>query len=154
MSVHSEADKTTHTASMAPPAGGGAQQSMSGTYSAVSAWVTRRLRESWTIVSRSMASSEPLMETVTAGALDPMQRTSLISVTGAQSYTLADGRYLGQRKNIRVTVAATSPDGTLTPATFADGTSIDLDAVNEAAELEWTSSGWRIISIVGATINA
>lgn len=95
------------------------------------------------------------IETVTSGALSLYKRTSLISITGTQAYTLADGLYEGQRKSVIVTVAATSPDGTLTPATFADGTSIDLDAVGESVELEWhATGGWRVISIVGATITA
>jgi len=52
-----------------------------------------------------------------------------------------------------VIVAASTPDGTLTPATFADGTSIDLDAVNEEVELEYhASGGWRVVHIAGATI--
>lgn len=95
---------------------------------------------------------EPGVETVTSGALDPMKRVSLVSVTGTQAYTLADGRYVGQRKSIVVIVAASTPDGTLTPATFANGTSIDLDAVNESVELVWTASGWRVLNITDATI--
>lgn len=93
------------------------------------------------------------IETVTSGALSLYTRTSLISVTGTQAYTLANGTFEGQRKSLRVTVAASTPDGTLTPATFADGTSIDLDAVNEAVELEYhDTGGWRVVHITGATI--
>jgi hypothetical protein len=93
------------------------------------------------------------IETVTTGALSLFTRTSLISVTGTQAYTLANGLYEGQRKTLRVIVAASTPDGTLTPATFADGTSIDLDAVNECVELEYhDTGGWRVVAIAGATI--
>jgi len=93
------------------------------------------------------------IETVTSGALDPGKRTTLVSCTGTVAYTLADGTIEGQRKTIRVIVAASTPDGTLTPATFADGTSIDLDAVNEEVELEYhASGGWRVVHIAGATI--
>lgn len=95
------------------------------------------------------------IETVTSGAVSPHTRTSLISVTGTQAYTLANGIVEGQRKNLIVTVAASTPDGTLTPTTFANGTSIDLDAVLESVELEWHfTGGWRVVQIVGATINA
>lgn len=95
------------------------------------------------------------IETVTSGALSLYTRSSLISVTGTQAYTLAAGLYEGQRKSVIVTVAASTPDGTLTPATFADGTSIDLDAVLESVELEWhDTGGWRVINISGATITA
>lgn len=95
------------------------------------------------------------IEAVTSGALSLLHRTSLISVTGTVAYTLPDGWFEGQRKSLRVTVAAGTPDGTLTPATFADGTSLDLDAVNESVELEWhADGGWRVVHIVGATITA
>ncbi len=95
------------------------------------------------------------IETVTSGALSLTTRHSAISVTGTQAYTLANGLYEGQRKTILVTVAASTPDGTLTPATFANGTSIDLDAVNESAELEYhAATGWNLVSIVGATVTA
>jgi hypothetical protein len=98
---------------------------------------------------------EAWIETVTAGALSLYARTSLISVTGTQAYTLPKGTHEGQRKSVRVTVAASTPDGTLTPAAFADGTSLDLDAVGESAELEWhDAGGWRLVNLTGATINA
>lgn len=91
--------------------------------------------------------------TVATGAVDPMKTLSLISVDGTKAYTLADGKYRGQRVAIRVITAANTPDGTLTPASFEDGTSIDLDAVNEAAELEWNGTKWRLVYIIGATVN-
>ncbi|MFH0902761.1 MAG: hypothetical protein V2A73_19190, partial [Pseudomonadota bacterium] len=91
------------------------------------------------------------IETVTSGALSVATPTSLVSVTGTQAYTLAAGSFEGQRKSIRVTVAASTPVGTLTPAAFADGTSISLDAVNEAVELEYhATGGWRVVAIIGA----
>jgi len=92
------------------------------------------------------------LETVTSGALSLDVLTSLISVTGTKAYTLADGRYEGQIKKFVVILAATTPDGTLTPANFADGTSIDLDALLEAGELVWTAAGWRIMNFKGMTI--
>jgi hypothetical protein len=95
------------------------------------------------------------IETVTSGALSLLARTSLISVTDTAAYTIGDGWIEGQRKSLRVTVAGGTPDGTLTPATFADGTSLDLDAVNESVELEWhQADGWNVVHIVGATITA
>lgn len=93
------------------------------------------------------------IETVTSGALSLLTRTSLVSVTGTQAYTLAAGLFEGQRKTVRVIVAASTPDGTLTPTAFADGTSLDLDAVNEVVELEYhDTGGWRVVHITGATI--
>jgi hypothetical protein len=92
------------------------------------------------------------VETKLVGALSLSTLVSLISIDGTKAYTLANGTRVGQVKKIRVIAAANTPDGTLTPATFADGTSIDLDAVNEALELVWTAAGWRVTMIVGATI--
>lgn len=95
------------------------------------------------------------IETVTTGAISVVTRTTLLDIDGTKSFTLANGTYEGQLKFIRVIAATNTPDGTLTPATFADGTSIDVDAVNEQMILEYhASGGWRVISISGATITA
>lgn len=111
--------------------------------------------EIWVRTSDAPAVEASAIETVTEGALSLHTRTSLISVTGTKAYTLAAGLYEGQRKSIRCTVAASDPDGTLTPVLFADGTSLDIDAVGEAAEIEWhAASGWNLINLVGATVNA
>lgn len=91
-------------------------------------------------------------ETVTVGALSLDTLISFIDVDGTKAYTLADGKRIGQVKKIRVVGAANTPDGTLTPANFAQGTSIDLDAVNEAIELVWTAGGWVYTYLLGATI--
>jgi hypothetical protein len=115
---------------------------------------------SWVYVNvspeASMAGGQQFsgIETVTSGALSLYTRTSLVSVTGTQAYTLAAGLFEGQRKTVRVTVAASTPDGTLTPTAFASGTSLDLDAVNECVELEYhDTGGWNVVFITGATIN-
>lgn len=93
------------------------------------------------------------IETVASGAISVLTRTSLISVTGTVAYTLADGLFEGQRKTLRCIVAASTPDGTITPATLADGTSLDMDAVNESYELEWhATGGWRVVHLIGGAI--
>lgn len=95
------------------------------------------------------------IETVATGAVSVVKRTTLITIDGTKAYTLANGTIEGQRKSIRVTTAENTPNGTLTPTTFADGTSIDIDAAEEFVELEWhATGGWRIVLIVGATVNA
>lgn len=93
------------------------------------------------------------IETVTSGALSVVTRTSLVSVTGTQAYTLADGTYAGQRKTLKCSVAASTPAGTVTPAHMTGGTSILLDAVTEWVELEWHTGGWVVVALVGATIS-
>lgn len=106
------------------------------------------------MVDRSNADllEEGALETVTAGAISAVTRTSLISVTGTEAYTLADGSYEGQRKTLYCVVAATTPDGTITPATLVGGTTLDMDAVSESYELEWHASGWNVVNTVGGAI--
>jgi hypothetical protein len=90
---------------------------------------------------------------VASGAVDPAVGTVLITVNGTVGYTLADGAREGQEISLRVTAAINTPNGTLTPDTFADGTSISLDAVGEEVTLRWFAiGGWRVVSIAGATI--
>lgn len=87
------------------------------------------------------------IETVTTGAISNITRTSKLSITGTQAFTLADGIYEGQRKTLVCSVAATTPAGTITPATYADGTSEHMSAVGELLELEWhTTGGWTKVA--------
>lgn len=91
-------------------------------------------------------------ELVTSGAISLLCRTTKLSVTGTQAYTLADGLYLGQRKSLICYVAASTPDGTVTPANFFDGTNIDFDAVLESTELEWDGTNWFVINLNGNAV--
>ena len=86
-----------------------------------------------------------------AGAVDLTNLITELTTTGADALTLADGTTSGQIKIINMIVDG--GDGTLTPATFANGTTITFDAVGESATLVWNSTiGWVAISTVGATI--
>ncbi len=86
-----------------------------------------------------------------AGAVDLTNLVTELTTTGADALTLADGTTSGQIKIINMIVDG--GDGTLTPATFANGTTITFDAVGESATLVWNSTvGWVAISTVGATI--
>jgi hypothetical protein len=87
---------------------------------------------------------------VTSGALG-LTRTTRVSVTGTQAFSLANGTVVGQRKSIRCTVAASTPVGTLTPASASGFTTILFDAVGECAELEWNGTAWELVCTVGAT---
>ena len=85
-----------------------------------------------------------------AGAVDVTNLVTEITTTGADALTLADGS-AGQIKII--TMVVDGGDGTLTPTTFANGTTITFDAVGESATLVWNSTvGWVATSTVGATI--
>lgn len=81
------------------------------------------------------------IETVTSGALSLSKKTSLLSISGTKAYTLAAGEFEGQRKRVVVTVAGSTPVGTLTvtgpTATFV------FNEVGQAIELEYhVANGW------------
>ena len=86
-----------------------------------------------------------------AGAVDLTNLITEVTTTGADALTLADGTTSGQVKIINMIVDG--GDGTLTPTTFANGTTITFDAVAESATLVWNSTiGWVATSVQGATI--
>jgi hypothetical protein len=93
------------------------------------------------------------IDLVTVGAISLFTRSTNLSVTGTKAYTLADGLFEGQRKSLYCTVAATTPDGTITPVTLAGGATLDVDAVSESYELEWhEADGWNVLNITGGAI--
>ena len=86
-----------------------------------------------------------------AGAVDLTNLVTELTTTGANALTLADGTTSGQIKIVNMIVDG--GDGTLTPTTFANGTTITFDAVAESATLVWNSTiGWVATSVQGATI--
>ena len=86
-----------------------------------------------------------------AGAVDLTNLVTELTTTGANALTLADGTTSGQVKIVNMIVDG--GDGTLTPVTFANGTTIIFDAVAESATLVWNSTiGWVATSVQGATI--
>ena len=86
-----------------------------------------------------------------AGAVDLTNLVTELTTTGANALTLADGSTSGQIKIVNMIVDG--GDGTLTPTTFANGTTITFDAVGESATLVWNSTvGWIASSTQGATI--
>ena len=86
-----------------------------------------------------------------AGAVDLTNLVTELTTTGANALTLADGTTSGQVKIVNMIVDG--GDGTLTPVTFANGTTITFDAVAESATLVWNSTvGWVATSTIGATI--
>jgi hypothetical protein len=86
-----------------------------------------------------------------AGAVDLTNLVTELTTTGANALTLADGTTSGQIKIVNMIVDG--GDGTLTPATFANGTTITFNDVGESATLVWNSTiGWIASSTQGATI--
>jgi hypothetical protein len=88
-----------------------------------------------------------------AGAADTTNLiTELTTAAGAAAVTLANGTTAGQIKIITMVVDG-GGTATVTPATFASGTTIAFDAVAESVTLVWNSAiGWVATSVQGATI--
>ena len=86
-----------------------------------------------------------------AGAVDLTNLVTELTTTGANALTLADGTTSGQMKIVNMIVDG--GDGTLTPTSFANGTTITFDAVGESVTLVWNSAiGWVATSVNGATV--
>ena len=88
-----------------------------------------------------------------AGAADLTNLiTELTTAAGAAAVTLADGSTSGQVKIINHIVDG-GGTATVTPTTFANGTTIAFDAVGESVTLVWNSTvGWVATSVNGATV--
>ena len=85
-----------------------------------------------------------------AGAVSLNTLHTQLTTTGAQAQTLANG-VNGQVKII--TMVADGGDGTLTPATFANGSTITFNDVGDSVLLIYnTTGGWALVSNTGCTI--
>jgi len=89
-----------------------------------------------------------------AGAADTVNLiTELTTAGGAAAVTLADGTTSGQMKIINMIVDG-GGTATVTPTTFANGSTIAFDAVAESVTLVWNSAiGWVATSVNGATVS-
>lgn len=74
-----------------------------------------------------------------AGAVDVTNDVTLVTTTGADALTLADGSE-GQRKII--IMVADGGAGTLTPTNLGNGSTITFDDVGDVAELIFVNSAW------------
>ena len=85
-----------------------------------------------------------------AGAVDLTSLITQVTTTSADALTLANGTN-GQLKII--TMVADGGDGTLTPTTFANGSTITFNDVGDSVLLVYnTTGGWAAVSNVGCTI--
>jgi len=85
-----------------------------------------------------------------AGAISLNTLHTALTTTGAQAQTLADG-VAGQIKTI--SMVADGGDGTLTPVTFANGSTITFNDVGDSVMLIYnTTGGWALVSNTGCTI--
>lgn len=73
---------------------------------------------------------------------------------GGDIFTLADGTVVGQLKEFTLDATAGGV-ATITPTTFADGTSVTLTTAGDQCILMWVgASGWRLVQGRGAAIVA
>ena len=83
------------------------------------------------------------------GAIDIVNLTTEITTTGADAFTLADGTS-GQ---IKIIILATDGgDATITPTTFANGTTITMDDQHESVMLQYGANGWVVIASQNAVV--
>ena len=83
------------------------------------------------------------------GAVNTTSLVTEITTTGADAFTLANGSS-GQVKMIVMTVDG--GDATLTPTTFANGTTITFNDVGDSVTLVYGALGWMVMSNQGATV--
>ena len=91
------------------------------------------------------------VENVTGGgALSLTTAVSLITTTGTEAYTLADG-IEGQIKIISMKVDG--GNATVTPANYINGTSILFNNVDDTITLLYQSTGWVQLARQNATVS-
>lgn len=93
-------------------------------------------------LANSLGASEAV---AAAAALHPYGLTEL-TVSGTKAYTLANGTYVGQKKQIECVAASSTPLGTVTIATMTGSrtnVAYVFSTVGARLELEWTATGWR-----------
>ncbi|MCH7624005.1 MAG: hypothetical protein IIB46_08000 [Nitrospinae bacterium] len=83
------------------------------------------------------------------GAVDIITKTTHITTTGADAFTIADGSYLGQVKKVILIVDA--GDAVLTPANALGWSTITFADPGDSVTLEWATGGWALIGQGGLT---
>ena len=84
------------------------------------------------------------------GAVSLTTGVTLITTTGTDAYTLADGTE-GQIKIISMKVKG-GGNGTVTPDNFINGTSLLFNNVEDSVILLYQSTGWTLIARQNATV--
>lgn len=94
------------------------------------------------------------VETLTAaGAISVAVRNTKLNVTGTTAYTLANGTFAGQRKTVTVVAGASTPAGTITPATPSGfATVAAFGAIGDSCEFIWDGAAWMLGPNVGVTV--
>jgi hypothetical protein len=73
-----------------------------------------------------------------------MATVNNITIAGTQAYTLANGFYPGQEVVAYIGSVSGVPVGTLTPATYVDGTSVEFTRAGQFVVFVWTLNGWKV----------
>jgi len=81
-----------------------------------------------------------------AGAVNITSFATKWTTTAADAGTLADGSFIGQQKV--VVLVSDGGDGTLTPATFGDGTTITFADVGDLWWAVWDGTAWETLLTV------
>jgi len=92
----------------------------------------------------SLKSLKGSVESVSgAGPINTTDLITEVTTTGADALTLANGTEKGQIKIIKM--VSDGGDGTLTPTSLLDGSTLTFDATDYAV-LYWTGAAWALIS--------
>ena len=103
------------------------------------------------LTNKTLADLKTSVQTLSgAGAIDVVTGVTEVTTTAADALTLANGT-VGQLKII--TMVADGGDGTITPTTFANGTTITMNDVGDTVVLVYvTTLGWTVINNIGCTV--
>lgn len=103
------------------------------------------------LTNKTLADLKTSVQTLSgAGAIDVVTGVTEVTTTAADALTLANGT-VGQIKII--VMKADGGDGTITPATFAGGTTITMNDAGDSVMLTYaTTIGWVLIANNGCTI--
>ena len=104
-----------------------------------------------TLTNKTLADLKTSVQTLSgAGAIDVVTGVTEVTTTAADALTLVNGT-VGQLKII--TMVADGGDGTITPTTFANGTTITMNDVGDTVVLVYvTTLGWTVINNIGCTV--
>ena len=103
------------------------------------------------LTNKTLADLKTSVQTLSgAGAIDVVTGVTEVTTTAADALTLANGT-VGQIKIIVMKVDG--GDGTITPVTFAGGTTIAMNDVGDSVMLTYaTTIGWVLVANNGCTI--
>ena len=103
------------------------------------------------LTNKTLADLKTSVQTLSgAGAIDLVTGVTEVTTTAADALTLANGT-VGQIKIIVMKVDG--GDGTITPVTFAGGTTITMNDVGDSVMLTYaTTIGWVLVANNGCTI--